>query len=360
MEIDGFEGHDTGNLISVNTMLGIWMNRMLHVCRTGEFLALPEHFKSERWLGSSIWFEVNNQKLIISNSIFRQCGVRDELFNQYNDDPTRGCPADGSNGSCDDGSSVFYYSSFKDNLLPDIGRLTSNITYENCGRRFMSTFGEFETNQAMLENWIDHDGTTAGLGEETYIVSGTPRSRLWWDVDDNTVLEPQRPSYLIRRNDGPQRALAHIEMLFDEELHDQVGKNRYCYQKMENCPQIGTVRHLGPRFTPDPNDSTTAGFPITALAEINGMTGGFGWLMEFTANGPPRNLVFQRLEVDPDSVLMLSIKYPAGATFEIRGITNANDKGSFYAEETFQQTDSLDEVRSSGNKYHVASNGILT
>lgn len=158
-----------------------------------------------------MYWQTEGFKYIISNSIFRNCGVRDEKYDQYNDSPTRGCPADGSNTGCKAGSAVFYWTSvslneffwviclmvechltvfalvflqFKDNLLPEIVEITTNITYDNCGRRFMSTYEEYETNMAMRESWIDADGSASGLGVPAFIVSGTTRSRAWWRVDD--------------------------------------------------------------------------------------------------------------------------------------------------------------------------------
>jgi len=72
----------------------------------------------------------------------------------------------------------------KDNLLPEIVKATINITYDNCGRRFVSEYEEYETNMAMHECWIDADGSTSGIGVPTFIVSGTNRSKGWWRADD--------------------------------------------------------------------------------------------------------------------------------------------------------------------------------
>lgn len=58
-----------------------------------------------------MYWQTEGFKYIISNSIFRNCGVRDEKYDQYNDSPTRGCPADGSNTGCKAGSAVFYWTS---------------------------------------------------------------------------------------------------------------------------------------------------------------------------------------------------------------------------------------------------------
>ena len=72
----------------------------------------------------------------------------------------------------------------KDNMLPEIVQATKNITFDNCGRRFGARGGEMQTGQAILENWLDIDGSAGGLGEYTYMVSGMARTRAWWNADE--------------------------------------------------------------------------------------------------------------------------------------------------------------------------------
>ena len=408
IDFDGFESHDSGSLMEVIGR-GVWMNRVLHVCRTGEPIPMPDTFRTDRWPGSSIWWQTIGQEYIVSNSIFRKCGLRSNEFDQYDKSPTRGCADDGSSSGCSDESSVFYYQSvsfsfpfvvddevqsylfdalritqLKDNMLPEIVQATKNITFDNCGRRFMSISGDVETGQAILENWSDTDGSVSGLGEYTYMVSGMPRARSWWDADEGgklfccfakcqtlspvrssdiypAIVEPQRPSYLIRKGDGPKRGLGFIQMTWDASLHDQVGKNRYCYQGWEDCPDQGYIRHLGRRFSPDPEDYTAWGLPVTAAGRVVGLTGGYGWLMEFSAKGAPKELVFDRMEIDPESVLMLSIKYPRGTTFKVTaGARLCSEKNGYYCFEEFEQTDDIEEVRRTGNRYHVDPSGVVT
>uniref|UniRef100_A0A7S3L0I4 G8 domain-containing protein n=1 Tax=Amphora coffeiformis TaxID=265554 RepID=A0A7S3L0I4_9STRA len=362
-DIVGLEAHDTGSMQKQSDNR-FWMDQILHVCRSGEQLELPDEFNTEEWTGSSMYFQTEGYKYIISNSIFRNCGVRDDKYNQYDNSPTRGCPADGSNTGCKAGSAVFYFTSFKDNLLPEINEATTNITYENCGRRFMSTYEEYETNMAMRECWIDADGSTSGLGEPTFIVSGTNRSKAWWRADDEAVLEPQRPLYFIKKNDGPKRSLAHVRMRWDDSVHLQDGQaydERYCYQKALNCPEQGVLRHLGKFFTPDSSDYSTFGLPITPVGKVTGLSGGYGWLLEFNRYGAPKELTLDRMEIDPDSVLMVTIKYPRGTTFNIRA--NARiclESRGYICTEVFEQTDNIDDVRTFGNKYYIHSNGFLT
>ena len=179
--------------------------------------------------------------------------------------------------------------------------------------------------------------------------------------DFTVVLEPQRPHYFVRKNDGRRRGLAYVKMVWDNSLHDQVGVNGYCYQKAENCPEQGFVRHLGKRFTPDPNDSRTWGLPVTGVGKIVGLTGGYGWLLEFHQSGPPKKIVFERLEIDPDSILMLSIKYPKGSTFKISAYTNqCREALGYICNADYEQTDDINEVAQLGNKYYVHPNGVLT
>ena len=164
-----------------------------------------------------------------------------------------------------------------------------------------------------------------------------------------------------------KRGIAHILLQWDEELHDKVAKDRYCYQHWEgcpgpdcHCPDQGYVRHLGKRFTPDPDDYTTFGLPITAPGKVVGLTGGYGWLMEF--NRAPKKLELSRMEIDPDGILMLSIKYPPGTTFDIVAwARQCREKNGYVCDEVYEQTNDIEEVKRLGNKYHVdAASGVLT
>lgn len=161
---------------------------------------------------------------------------------------------------------------------------------------------------------------------------------------------------------GTTRGLAHLKMVWDEDLHDKVGRDRYCYQMWEDCPDQGYVRHLGKRFTPDPDDYTTWGLPVTAAGKVVGLIGGYGWLLEFKEYGAPKKLTFERMEIEPDAILMLSIKYPPGTTFSVVARANlCRDRNGYTCSETFQETDTIEEVRKTGNKYHVDSaSGVLT
>ena len=176
------------------------------------------------------------------------------------------------------------------------------------------------------------------------------------------AVEPQRPMFFVRKSDGPKRGIAYVKMVWDDALHNRIGPNeRYCYQAAENCPEQGFLRHLGKRFTPDPNDYSTWGFPITATGIVTGLTGGFGWLLDFSNSGTPKKIVFERLEIDPDSVLMLSIKYPAGTRFTITAQAElCNPDRGHICTEVFEPTDDVEEVRRLGNKYHVHPSGVLT
>jgi hypothetical protein len=150
-----------------------------------------------------------------------------------------------------------------------------------------------------------------------------------------------------------------VRITWDEALFDQVGDS-VCNDDPEECPALGYLRHLGQRFEPDQNDPTTWGMPVTANSEMVGPTGGFGWFLNLD-RGAPKTLTFGRLEVDPESVLLISIPYPPGTTFTVtassRGCTDSDE---VTCSTTFEQTEDLEEVRTLGNTYHVHSSGVLT
>lgn len=78
---------------------------------------MPDTFHTEQWLGSSLLWQGIGQEYILSDSVFRNCGVRSDEFAQYDDSPTRGCPADGSSSGCHPESSVFYFDSVRTKRL---------------------------------------------------------------------------------------------------------------------------------------------------------------------------------------------------------------------------------------------------
>lgn len=166
---------------------GFWMNRLLHVCRTGEPVSLPEGFETRKWDGSGFRWYDTGQEHIITNTIFRNCGLRSNstyIFDQYEKSPDIGCPFDNSNNGCDNDSSVWIFNSHSDMQVPEIMQATKNIKYENCGRRFKFNSNEVESVSAMSQNWIDADGTASGVGEPTLIVSGIEGATGWWHADD--------------------------------------------------------------------------------------------------------------------------------------------------------------------------------
>ena len=84
------------------------MNHILHECRSGEFLTLPPGFDTRKWDGTSIRWYDTGQEHIVTNAIFRNCGLRREgEFDEYDQSSTRGCPDDHSNSGCDNDSSVW-------------------------------------------------------------------------------------------------------------------------------------------------------------------------------------------------------------------------------------------------------------
>lgn len=167
--------------------------------------------------------------------------------------------------------------------------------------------------------------------------------------------------WFIKKNDGPKRALASLSIRWDDALHSQISKKTgYCFRDASNCPAQAYLRHLGKRFTPNQGDRRTLGLPVTASADITGLSGGYGWLLEFN-NGSPREIKFSEFEIDPDSELMISIPYPRGTTFTITAEAEAcRERDIWTCTGTFEQTNDLEEVRTLGNKYHVDNSGTVT
>ena len=92
-----------------------------------------------------------------------------------------------------------------------------------------------------------------------------------------------------------------------------------------------------------------------------GLSGGFGWIMEFN-NTAPRSIDFQGVEIYPGSILLISIPYPPGTTVEVSAIVaGCGNSVSFTCTEVFKPVSSIEAVRSGpGNGYHMSSDGVLT
>ena len=129
---------------------------------------------------------------------------------------------------------------------------------------------------------------------------------------------------------------------------------------------LGFVRHLGHKFSPLLNPSTVNnGLPVTANPEVASPAGGYGWILSLNQTAP-RSLELKELEIDPSSVLVISIPYPPGTTFEIteNAATWCDPNwptNDYTCVEFFSSVGSVDEVRSGpGNTYHEDSDGVLT
>jgi hypothetical protein len=152
-------------------------------------------------------------------------------------------------------------------------------------------------------------------------------------------------------------------MHWDDSLHNQVG-NKFCGNSDSlSCPTIGFVRHLGHKFSPLVNpESVSPGLPITVNPDIVGLSGGFGWLLDFDVPAP-RSLRLERFEIDPSSPLIVSIPYPVGTTFEITANAPSwcGETSQFKCRLGFTPVASIDEVRTGrGDGYYVDPDGILT
>lgn len=177
-------------------------------------------------------------------------------------------------------------------------------------------------------------------------------------------MDEQGPLIFVKKNNGPARALAHFEMVWDDDLEREVGVTK-CTNNDDDvpCPAEGYLRHLGHKFSPIQNPATVGnGLPVNANADIVGFSGGFGWLLNFNTTAP-RSIQFSLIEVDPSSQLLISIPYPPGTTFTITA--NAAPwcwvNENYSCVELFTAVNSVEAVRGSeGNTYYVDDDGVLT
>ena len=166
------------------------MNNALAVCRTGLDVSLPNYGASNGNKLSNlegtgfVWYDTN-QKHIMTNLIFRNCGYRSEQYDQYDKSPTRGCSDDNPLTGCSEKSSVFVFTTFHDVFTPEIMQATRNIQFQNCGRRFAYQEGLADTVSGRHQNWIDADGSVSGLKVPTLIGSGIDSAARWWGVEDS-------------------------------------------------------------------------------------------------------------------------------------------------------------------------------
>ena len=357
MELIGFESHDNG--LSVEALeSGFWIDNMLSVCRTGEPLSLPTDARSTRIRGDGFFWYDTAQEHIITNSTFRNCGYRSDDFNQYNSAPDRGC-GDETNFGCSGRSTVFGFLTHSDEHNPEIMQGTSEIRFENCGRRFK--LHDFRGDSApstvsgRLQNWLDADGSVTGFNEPSIIGSGLSDCGNWWSVEDSVFNDTHGPLTFIRQNNGPERGLGYFYLEWDRSLHSQVGSSICGNGNGLPCEAVGHIRHAGPRFSGD------LGLPVTANAEVAGLVGGFGWYLRLNG-GAPRTMTFSLLEIPPESPMILSIAYPVGTTFNITA--NAAwcwEDDEFSCVEVYSAVNTPEEVRqSAGNTYHISPDGVLT
>ena len=145
-------------------------------------------------------------------------------------------------------------------------------------------------------------------------------------------------------------------MIWDSDLTNSVGKTQCGNGPFIPCDYVGRIKHLGSMYADD------AGLPVTANADIVGPVGGFGWKIELD-KGAPKTLRISQVEVDPATPLLVSIAYPPGTSFQIAAYAHPScmKTAAYTCVQRFYQVDSVAAVRSSsGNTYHVDSNGVLT
>jgi len=159
----------------------------------------------------------------------------------------------------------------------------------------------------------------------------------------------------IKKDNGPRRSIGHFVLHWSDSLWQQVTSGSACSNPPTPCDTQGYVKHLGRKF------SATDGLPITPNPDTVGPIGGFGWLLKLNG-GAPRNLVIKEIEVDPGSILLLSVAYPTNAVLTVSAEQEWCWETSQYScRVEFHSVASIDLVRTStGNAYHVDASGVLT
>jgi len=347
LEILGYETHDVGLPVMVFENR-FWVDNMLAVCRSGEEWVMPTGASAAHVQGDGFRWYDTNQHNIISNSIFRNCGLRSEDFTQYDTSPLRGCDSLNREHGCSVESSVFTFVTHSDELRPGIIQATKNVTLQNCGRRYRRVdFSSNKTPEASgLQHLLDADSRITEANVPSVISSGGEGAGMWCDVDDEVVHDKQGPMAIWKiKND---RGIGRFSMKFDGgQCANEEGKP---------CDPVGYIKHLGSRYSAD------TGLPISAAhSHVVGPVGGFGWFME-VFKGAPKRVVFELIEVDARTPLLLSIAYPLGTTFTITANAASCDESKYICRETFTKVDSRREVRiSKGNVYHFNPyDGLLT
>jgi hypothetical protein len=186
LEVLGFECHDCGLTMEAISSDGFWASNMLSVCRSYSPIVLPDGSRANSIPGNGFnWYDTG-QSHIVTNTTFRNCGIRSNEYSQYDQNPDRGCGNEADIG-CNSESSVWGFITHSDSKVPEVMQATRNITFENCGRRFR--FRDFRKNRPSSvsgreQNWYDADGTITGLGERSVAASGLADAGMWWKVDD--------------------------------------------------------------------------------------------------------------------------------------------------------------------------------
>jgi hypothetical protein len=194
---------------------------------------------------------------------------------------------------------------------PEIMQVTSNIVFDNCGRRFKLTRPEPSSVSGRIQNWLDADGSLMGLDEPLIAGSGLPDAASWWEVEDQVIKDSHGPLTFIRQNRGPARGLGHIHLEWDAALYASVGVSVCGNGDLTKpCPAVGYIKHMGTRFDGNP------GLSVTANADIAGPVGGFGWLLSLNG-GAPKALDISNIEVFGHTPLLISIQYPVGTEVSV-------------------------------------------
>jgi len=192
MEVVGFEVHDVG--LSMELLeSGVLIKNLLAECRSGEIWLMPSSCRATYMTGNGFYWYDTGQKHIMTSALFRNCGYKSNLFNQYDNSTDRGCDDSPLTG-CHSSSTTFGFLTHSDQYTPQIMQATNNITFQRCGRRFYLHDWRGDnmnsTVSGRTQNWIDTDGSVSGLGVSTLIGSGQQAAGHWWRVDSQGNLPP--------------------------------------------------------------------------------------------------------------------------------------------------------------------------
>ena len=212
-------------MVSGSSILGDgYLHRMLVRCRTGAPLVPPCAPNCDAatalsgMLGTGfVWYDTA-QAHIVSNSTFRNCGVR--TAGGAADD---GC-GDGARG-CSAASSVWSLLAHSDQHVPEFMQATKAIRYGGCGQKLrMGSFvadsgrslnnGMSSTVSARISSWLDVDGTASDLSPTPILIgSAVTDAGEWWRLDPQCVHRSEAPTWHCEQRGVRQLGSVYLQWL---------------------------------------------------------------------------------------------------------------------------------------------------